>query len=147
MWRETTIAIFMATEMIFIDTGAFLARYLASDQYYGRATAAWRRLAKSREPCATTNLVLSETFTLLGRRAGYEFAAQRARTIYGSRSFVILRTSEQDELAAIDWFEKYSDQKVSFTDCASFSLMRSNKIKRAFTFDIHFQLAGFVKWP
>lgn len=133
--------------MIFIDTGAFLARYLANDQYHDRATAAWRRLAKSREPCATTNLVLSETFTLLGRRAGHEFAARRARTIYNSKSFVILRTSEQDERDAIDWFEKYSDQKVSFTDCASFSLMRSNKIKRAFTFDIHFQLAGFVKWP
>jgi uncharacterized protein len=133
--------------VIFIDSGAFLARYLANDQYHDRAIAAWRRLAKSRERCATSNFVLDETITLLARRAGYKFAAQRARSLYSSRTLVIERPTEQHERAAIDWFEKYADQQVSFTDCVSFALMRANKIKRAFAFDMHFQLAGFVTWP
>ncbi|HET6878851.1 MAG TPA: PIN domain-containing protein [Pirellulales bacterium] len=133
--------------MIFVDSGAFLARYLKNDQYHVRAQAAWRRLAKSRERCATTNFVLDETFTLLGRRANYEFAAERARTIYDSSFLLVLRPTKPDELEALDWFEKFSDQQVSFTDCVSFAMMRSNKIKRAFTFDLHFQLAGFAVWP
>ncbi len=91
--------------------------------------------------------VLDETLTLLGRRAGYNFAAQRARNIYASESLQILRPTGKEELRAIDFFEKYSDQRLSFTDCVSFVLMQSKKIKRIFTFDHHFQLAGFQIFP
>ena len=95
----------------------------------------------------TSNFVLDETFTLLGRRAGYSFAAQRARNIYVSESLDILRPSREDEMKAISFFEKYSDHSLSFTDCVSFVLMKIKKIKRVFTFDHHFQLAGFQIYP
>lgn len=93
------------------------------------------------------NFVLDETFTLLGRRAGYDFAAQRARNIYASEWLTILRSEKNDELRAIDFFEKYSDHRLSFTDCISFALMQRKKIKRVFTFDHHFQIFGFNKYP
>ncbi|RLB20138.1 MAG: VapC toxin family PIN domain ribonuclease, partial [Deltaproteobacteria bacterium] len=35
----------------------------------------------------------------------------------------------------------------SFTDCVSFVLMKSQNIKRVFTFDQHFQIAGFQIFP
>jgi len=95
----------------------------------------------------TSNFVLDETFTLLSRRAGYSFAAQRAKNIYASETLSILRPSRVDELKAIGFFEKYSDQHLSFTDCVSFVLMKSEKIKRVFTFDHHFQLEGFQIYP
>ena len=113
--------------MIFIDTGAFLARHLPKDQYHGKAKNFWDSIRKKNETCVTSNFVLDETFTLLGRRAGYRFAAQRARNIYASESLNILRPSREDELEAIDFFEKYSDQRLSFTDCVSFVLMKSKK--------------------
>ena len=121
--------------MIFIDTGAFLARHLSKDQYHRRATEFWNVIREKNETCATSNFVLDETFTLLGRRAGYGFAAQRARNIYASGSLIILRSDNEDELKAIDFFEKYSDHRLSFTDCVSFVLMQKSKIKRVFTFD------------
>ena len=133
--------------MIFVDTGAFLARYLKRDQYHQDAVEFWRRLHQSKERCFTTNLVLSETFTLLGRRAGYGFAAQRAGNIYASESLVILRSDLQQERAAIDLLEKFADQAVSFTDCVSFAVMRAHRIKRVFTFDAHFEKAGFLRFP
>ncbi len=46
----------------------------------------------------------------------------------------------------MDLFEKYADQRVSFTDCISFVLMRRHKIRQVFSFDRHFELAGFVVW-
>ena len=95
----------------------------------------------------TSNFVLDETFYLLGRRAGYSFAVQRARNIYASELLNILQPSREDELKAIGFFEKYSDQRLSFTDCVSFVLMKTKKIKRVFTFDPHFQLAGFQIYP
>ena len=132
--------------MIFIDTGPFLARYLEKDQYHGRALEAWSRLEKSRERCCTSNYVLDELFTLLARRAAYGFAATKARLLYSSQLLEVLRPQEKEEHRAIDYFEKYADQSLSFTDCVSFALMKHHSIKKAFTFDRHFERAGFRVW-
>jgi len=133
--------------VIYIDTGAFLARYVKSDQYHEQAVEFWNRLHKTQERCFTSNFVVGETLTLLGRRAGYPFAIQRARIIYSSRELNILRPTLEDELQAVDIWEKYADQDLSFADCISFSLMRNNKIKRVFSFDRHFEFAGFKLLP
>ena len=87
--------------------------------------------------------MLNETFTLLARRAGYQFAAQRARRILSSGVLTILRPIEEDEYAAVDLLEKYADQAVSFTDFVSFVLMRRHGIREVFSFDSHFARAGF----
>lgn len=133
--------------MIFIDTGAFLARYLSHDQYHAQAVEFWEKIRQRKESCFTSNFVLDETFTLLGRRAGYEFAAERADYIYASEVLAILRPDREDELKAIGFFKKYADQAVSFTDCISFVLMRQKKIRRVFSFDRHFEWAGFKIYP
>ena len=133
--------------MIFVDTGAFLGRSLASDQFHSRAVAGWKRVADKGERCCTSSFVLDETLTLLARRADYAFAAERGRAIWASRTLEILRPSERIEHEALDFFEKFADQRVSFTDCVSFALMRDRRIKRAFTFDAHFERAGFELWP
>ncbi len=133
--------------MIYLDTGAFLARYLARDQHHKKAVAAWSEIGRGGLRCFTSNFVLDETLTLLGRRAGYRFAAQRARLLYSSRVLTVLRPGREDELEAVEDFEKFADQKVSFTDCISWILMRRNKLRRAFSFDEHFRMAGFELWP
>jgi predicted nucleic acid-binding protein len=133
--------------VIYIDTGAFLARHIRRDQYHRRARAAWRTLSRLPWRCYTSNFVLDETFTLLARRASYPFAAQRARSIMASTTLEILRPSREDEMDALDLFEKFADQEVSFTDCISFVLMRKYQIKRVFSFDRHFRHAGFTLWP
>lgn len=132
--------------MIFIDTGAFVARYLQRDQYHQHAVKSWERLARSKPRCFTSNFVLNETVTLLARRASYEFAAQRARLILSSQTVTILRPTEDDEHAAVDVLEKYADQEVSFTDCLSFVFMRNHGLHDAFSFDSHFERAGFHLW-
>ena len=133
--------------MIFIDTGAFLARHLGRDQYHQKAVAAWEELGSNNENCFTSNFVLDETFTLLARRAGYDFAVQRAKNVYSSQTLSVFRPDKEDELSAIGYFAKYADQQVSFTDCISFVLMKREKIRRVFSFDRHFEVAGFDRVP
>ena len=127
--------------MIFVDAGPLLARYLRSDSYHERAVSMWREVAGT--PLMTSVHVLDETFTLLGRRAGHSFAADRAERIYASDSWQILSTTRDDETTAIRFFRKFADQRVSFTDCTSFALMKRHSIPMAFTFDRHFAHAGF----
>ena len=133
--------------MIFIDTGAFLARYIERDQYHEAATEHWRTLQNDRRQCFTSNFVLDETITLLARRTTYRFAAERARHLFASTSLSILRPDKHDELAALNLFQKYADQNISFTDCVSFVLMEKHNVTCAFSFDRHFTIAGFDVEP
>lgn len=133
--------------MIFIDTGAFLARYLRKDQHHRSAVAVWQKLGLDRENCVTSNFILDETFTLLCRWAGHDFAVQRAKNIYASQALTIFRPNRDDEIKALKFFGKYADQNISFTDCISFVLMKREKINRVFSYDRHFKFAGFEVMP
>jgi uncharacterized protein len=133
--------------VIFVDTGAFLARYLSSDSLHALAARAWKQMERRKPATFTSNFVLDETLTLLARRAGYAFAAARGRHLFGSEVLGILRPDADIEEQALHLFEKFADQRVSFTDCVSFALMERHSIDRAFTFDRHFRLAGFEVWP
>ena len=133
--------------MIFIDTGAFVARYIQKDQYNEKAIGFWNNLKEQNQKLYTSNFVLNEAFTILAGRAGYKFASERARNIYISEVIDIIRPVEEDERIAIDYFEKYSNLKVSFTDCISFTLIQRYRINRVFTFDKHFEIAGYKIYP
>lgn len=133
--------------MIFIDTGAFLARHVQRDRHHEQAVRSWSELAARRRRCMTSNFVLDETLTLLGRRVSYGFAAERAAAWWASAALSIARPDERDELAAIELFRKLADQEVSFTDCISFALMKRHRVRTAFTFDRHFRAAGFELYP
>ena|SRR5258706_7573045 len=127
--------------MIFVDSGPLLARYLRTDAFHKRALEVWPSLTASR--LFTSNHVLAESLTLIGRRASYTIAAGCGEQLYGSERLEIIYSDREDEIAALRLLRKFADQKVSFTDCVSFALMRKFGIETAFTFDRHFLQAGF----
>ena len=129
--------------MIFIDTGAFIARYVGADQHHAQSLPLWKRIEQNRPVCITSNLVLSETLTYLGRHVNYNFAVQKGKILYASHWLGILRPMEEEDTAGLRYFEKFADQEVSFTDCVSFALMHNRKVRQVFSFDRHFSLAGF----
>jgi predicted nucleic acid-binding protein len=127
--------------MIFVDSGALVGRYITRDSYHLAAMPIWQRLEGTK--LFTSNHVLDETFTILARRVGYLFAAERAERIYSSSAFDIVSTTRDEEIEAIQFFRKFADKSISFTDCISFAIMKRNRISTAFTFDRHFLDAGF----
>lgn len=133
--------------MIFLDTSALLATYWPRDQDHAEAVAQFEELARTRTRLVTSNFVLDELLTLLGRRTSYALAAERGQSLFSSAAVHILRPTPEQELLALRQFEKWADQRVSYTDCVSFVLMRAHKLYRVFTFDQHFQLAGFTVVP
>ena len=135
-----------APQKLFIDTGAFLAWELERDQYYEIARRRWGLLADSAIRLYSSEHVLDETLTLLGRRSSYAHAANRGADYLRSESLEILQTSEEDWPRALKAMTKYADQGVSCTDCLSFVLMKREKIRSVFTFDRHFAAAGFAIW-
>ncbi|MDM8536365.1 PIN domain-containing protein [Desulfobacterales bacterium HSG17] len=126
----------------FIDTGAYFARFYKRDQYHLNSVNLWNRLENEAIITITTNHVLDELATLLARRTSYDFSSRKLGKIYNS-DIRIERPSEKDELKALEFFRKYADQKISFTDCLSFVVMHKLWISQVFTFDKHFEYAGF----
>jgi predicted nucleic acid-binding protein len=126
--------------LIFVDTSALLARYRKRDQYHREATRLW---AAVKPPLVTSNHVVDELGTSLGRLAGFDYAAERVADLYASTMIDILGSTRDDEMEALRWMRKYADQRISFTDCVSFAIMSRRRIRTAFTFDRHFWLAGF----
>ena len=56
----------------------------------------------------------------------------------------MIKVKENHIEIAWDIFQKYQDQKFSFTDCISFSIMKSMGTNMAFAYDSHFSTMGFI---
>ncbi|MCL6642161.1 MAG: PIN domain-containing protein [Candidatus Bipolaricaulota bacterium] len=132
-------------ERIFVDTGAWIALYVPRDVHHQEARAAWEELAHHH--AVTTNYVITEAITAVRRLAGHRRAIELGEALLKSRALRRLYIDEPLERAAWAFFTKYNDQDFSFTDCTSFAVMTAEKIKKAFTFDRDFQIAGFQVLP
>jgi len=143
---------------IFIDTGAFFARYVEKDQYHSLSIKLWSKIQKEKLSCMKTNAVIIELINLLLRRTDRQTVLQIAQEIYQSQILDIQSITPRLELQALHWLEKFADQDFSLTDTLSFSFMTEHKIIQAFsfmtehkiiqafTFDHHFEVAGFQKF-
>jgi len=137
------IVIYMMNDKrIFVDTGAYLARFHTADQRYQQAYQAWEQVQNQRRVVVTSHHVIDELATLLARRTDYGFSARKIGQIYASQLVLIERSSATDEQTALAFFQKYADQKVSFTDCISFAMMMRLQIQQVFTFVIIFRWRG-----
>lgn len=54
-------------------------------------------------------------------------------------------TTPDIERAAWDILARYDTAGFSFTDCVSFAVVQSLGIKKAFTFDKHYDMLGFER--
>lgn len=131
---------------LFVDTGAFLAKEIVSDQHHDAANTFWREIARDRPRLYSSEHVLDETATLLARRTSYAWAAQWGHDVL-SASIEWLPSESQDLLDAFGLMKKFADQAVSFTDSLSFVLMKKAGLRDVFGFDGHFSAAGFRLWP
>jgi len=134
--------------MIFIDTSAWYASEVEDDINHENARIFLSGLASGKHGVAiTTDYVLDETMTLLRIKKGLPVALTFIDKIKKSKSIRVFWVSESIFDKALGIFRKTNDSRWSFTDCASFALMKDLSINKAFTFDSHFEQAGFQKLP
>ena len=129
---------------LFVDTSGFYALLVRSDPKHAAARRILRQARSERRRLLTTDYVLDETATLLKASAQAQLAQPLFERVFQSSACRIEWTDESQFIATRDFFLKHSDQAWSFTDCASFCLMRALKLPEALTTDVHFHQAGFV---
>jgi hypothetical protein len=131
---------------LFVDTGAFVAKEIAGDQFHAIARQSWSEVETRGHRLVSSEHVLDESVTLIARQSHYAFASQWGRDALES-GIEWLRAGEEDWAKALVLMRKFADKGVSFTDCMSAVLMKRAGLKRVFGFDRHFESMGFRVWP
>jgi predicted nucleic acid-binding protein len=133
---------------VLVDTGAWLAAFHGRDQYHDAAAGELRRLRTERVQLLVTDLILAELHLHLVHGLGPRRAAGHLGTL---KSDPLIEEAfadrELQDAAMSDWIRRYADHPFTFTDAASFALMKARGIRTAFTFDRHFRIAGFRTIP
>lgn len=139
-----------AARPLFIDTGAFFARFTGRDENHDRATAVFEAIGAgdlAYRPIYTSGYVLSELATLTCRKQGHA-AAVEALDRADAPGVTILHP---DAVAFADTrreFERYDDQQISFVDHTTGVLAREYDVEHIFAFDENdFRTLGFTVVP
>jgi predicted nucleic acid-binding protein len=129
----------------FIDTSAFFALLDRADANHKKASVAWAQVLNPEHTLVTSNYVLVETFALLQCRLGLSAVRGFQEDILPllNIEFVTAGTHRTGVAALL----AAARRNLSFVDCVSFEVMRSQGIRSAFAFDPHFKEQGFIVIP
>jgi len=133
--------------ILFGDSAGWVAVYDDRDKYHAVAKRAFQDLSGQRVIIVVTDYVVAESITLMRSRLGHAKAVAFGEWLLLSPRVKIIRLDADLWNEAWRFFKMYDDKDFSFTDCASFVVMRRERLRDAFTFDRHFEQAGFRLWP
>jgi len=160
MPRRSTMRSF--TNEVFVDTGAFIALLSESDRHHEAADRAYADLLHKRCLLYSTNHIIDETcnWLLRDRTSGHRAALRFGRMIstgsvpatphdlpkwLAEHKMILLYSTPAVENLAWDILSRYDSAGFSYTDCVSFAVMQLLGIRRAFTYDSHFDMMGFER--
>ncbi len=137
----------MPSGQVFVDTSAWIALVDKSERRHKDVAAAYKKLLTGTQVLITSDLVLAESHILVRRTLGYSAAETFLESTNTSPSIEIIFLDDALEQVAKELLKKFRDQELSFTDAASFAIMKARRIHRTLTLDQHFKLAGFTMLP
>ena len=124
---------------VFVDTAYFIARLKTRDQWHERAVEA----AKGTHEFVTSSLVINETISLVQCRGATSAALQFLTHTRANPALQIIYPEPAIQSLAWDLFHRWAGIGANGVDCVSFAIMQRFSIRKAFTFDAHFRVAGF----
>jgi len=133
----------MALKPLFIDSGGFYALVSAESVVHASAVTIMEEAQRGRRRAVTTDYVLDETATLLRARGMTNQLREFLRLTETSQALSIEWMTPERFAAARGFVLKHFDQEFSFTDCASFVVMKELRLVDALATDKHFRIAGF----
>lgn len=128
----------------FVDTSFWCALYDSRDINHQKAKKLWEKAALKPLKIFISEYIFDETVTLVRRRISHYNAVELGESLLNSKIVVLLELHKEIREKAWKIFKKFSDKEFSFTDCSSFALMESYGLKKALSFDRHFEQMGFI---
>ena len=133
---------------VFLDASYLLAVEVANDKNHRPANEHWDRVDAAGLPeLVTTTYVFSEVVTYPNSRGLHAKAVEVGEDLLLSPNVRLVHVDDELFEKAWQFLVQHRDKQYSLADCASFVLMRELDIQTAFSFDHHFQQAGFNVEP
>jgi Predicted nucleic acid-binding protein, contains PIN domain len=135
---------------VFIDTGAFYARADEDDKRHGDAVRLFDGIRSNKvayRPLYTSQAVLSEFATLALYKLGHADATRVLTAVRESESINSVPVDKPAFETAVEQFEEYDDQEISFVDHTTSVLADERGIDHIFAFDSGFRTLGFSLVP
>jgi len=126
--------------MIFVDTGFLIALLSPRDSLHARAHA-W--VAVVSEPLLVTEYVLWELINGLSMPADRPKVHAAVDQIRAASDWEIVVASGELFEQGLRRHRERQDKAWSLTDCISFQVMQARDVRRALSYDHHFEQAGF----
>jgi predicted nucleic acid-binding protein len=127
------------------DTSALLALVLADDSHHEAAMRFARKSPQVR--FVMTELILSEVVTRIRARADAVRAVAFADDALRSRRYDLIFVDSELLRGALAQMKRFTDKRLSLTDCASFEILDRLGLDGAFTFDRDFRDCGYRMLP
>lgn len=134
----------------FIDTSAWISYSLSRQPKHSTIKNLIKTLIKTHTIIYTSNDVVDETVTRLIYDANAKTAGKFIDLITsGSKigSLTQLWVDEETQNEAFTLAQKFSEYKLSLTDCTSIVLIRKNKIESVVSLDSDFKRVGISTLP
>lgn len=134
----------MNNRLVFIDTSGFLALIDDKLELFKKVSNLFEDFFSTGKKVITTDYVMDEVFTWM--RCKQKLPIQDILEFgKGLRMSDVQIVGITDEIFydAFAIMVEFKDQYFSFTDCISFTVMKSMKIKDVVTTDKHFAIAGY----
>lgn len=119
---------------LLIDSDAFVGWIFPSDFHFEKSRSLFHKIESERLKIACTNLVITETATVLSHRQDQKLARFFLETI-DKLELPIIRINQELENKALQLFFKQNKRGTSFTDCANAVVIQEFAIPKIFSFD------------
>jgi len=132
-----------ASNLIFIDTWAWLALANRKDTYHERVSKYYFKIRKEKYLLITSDYVLDEVITALFINVAFDSAVKFVESLFTmikDGQLGLEKITDKGFKEAWALRKKYADKpNVSFTDLTTFVVMQKRRIRRVFIGDSHFE--------
>lgn len=130
-------------DKVLVDSSGFIAVFNRRDQYHAQGLEIYKQLRDAK--LYTSNYILSELYTRLLPKVGiYGVRLCRQALLKAeSQRFLTIEWIDKESVnQAWQYFDKFSEHQLSFTDATSYLLVKKYKLDAIFTFDSDFKEVG-----
>lgn len=135
---------------ILIDSCAFISLVVTDQISHHKAKIIFEEFKDQNAMLFTSNLILSESYTWLLYKNDLHIARNLQKMVEDAEKEGFLDIFWMDDLFSKetwDYFVKFSEHKLSFTDAFSYLLVKKFRLDAIFTFDKVFKKIGLPVKP
>lgn len=124
------------SEKVFVDSNFFIALFSKADSLHTRARAIATDIDSRAVQLVISNLIFLETVTVLSQRRGRAMAKEAGVYLLSAPNVEIIHIDPSLQHETWVLFQHAGHKDISFVDCSTAVVMRSESISHILTFDV-----------